>query len=272
MAKKKAKKKAVAKKNPGTAVVSAMDRLQALAQEEGERKLALGGTSTIKLARGKFQLGGEDLGDQLDVVVVDFVRQKNYFDAPFDEDNPSSPACFALSATGFDMEPHDTAPDPQSETCEGCWANEFGSDSRGKGKACRDSYLMAVLHQDDLEVEDPVLAYLRVPPTSLANWDSYAEKRRKVLGLPAMAFVTSITFDDTVDYQKLLFEEAGRTPETDEIVDRLFTQRELAHEVLMTPPDTSNYETPGSTKAKKKTKKKTKKKASKKKAKKSRFS
>lgn len=265
--KKVSKKKSVAKTSSSKAVVSWKDRLSQLAAQESDRQTVIGGGSNaIKLSKGSFKYQGEDLGESLQVVVVDFVKHKNWYDRPFDEDNPSPPACFALSADGKNMIPHATAPEPQAETCAECWANEFESDNRGKGKACRDSYLLCCISADQLGEDEPEVAYLRVPPTSLAAWDSFMVKRNKVLNLPALAFVVEVTFDDTVDYQKILFEEVGRTGEGH--WEALFQLHDTAHELMLTPPDVSNYEPPTSKKKKTKKKAATKKKS---KVRKSRF-
>jgi hypothetical protein len=173
------------------------------------------------------------------------------------------------------MVPHETSPVPQEDACVDCWANEFESDNRGKGKACRDSYLLACVASNELdaieEIDEDSIAFLRVPPTSLSTYDGYMVRRNKVLHLPAMAFITQVTFDDEVDYQKIFFDETGRTP--DEAFEKLMELREVATEVLLTPPDVSNYAPPEAKKSKKKTKKKAKKKVAKKKrsTKKSRF-
>src|SRR5690606_96672 len=103
-----------------------------------------------------------------------------------------------------------------SDACRDCWANEFETDGRGRGKACREQYLLAIVHPDSLEkdelnIED--VSLLRVPPTSLAAWDSAMVKRNKVFNLPALAFKMRATFDEDVDYQKLEFEEIGRCDE-----------------------------------------------------------
>lgn len=259
--KKSAKRsKAVAKKSStGTALVSYREQLAALAEQESDRALSIGGgTNSIRLSKGKFRYRGEDLGETLDFVCVDFVKCRNYFDEEYDEDNPTPPACFALSPSGKNMVPHGTSPKKQGDDCDGCWANEFETDRRGRGKACRESYLLGTVHPDELEAlaegGDVEVAYLRVPPTSLAAWDSFMVKRNKVFKLPALAFIVQASFDEDVDYQKLEFEELGRVGE--DYLPALIELRETVHEVLMTPPDVSNYG-----KKKKKTSKKNKKKS-----------
>jgi len=269
------KKKVAKKKTPGKAVVSWKDKLAALAEQESDRQTTIGGGGAqIKLSKGQFKFQGEDLGEAMEIVVVDFVKQKNWYDRPFDEDNPSPPACFAISPDGKNMIPNDSSPEAQADECADCWANEFETDSRGKGKACKDTYLLACIAANQMGDAEPDLAYLKVPPTSLKSWDSFMVKRNQVLNLPALAFIIEVTFDEEVDYQKIFFEEIGRVP--DKAYETLFELRDVAHEVLMTPPDVTGYEPPSAKKKKSKkkaTKKKSKKKTAKKKAKKkSRFS
>lgn len=282
-AKKRAKKKVSKKKKPGKAVARRAssevgatgtwkDRLAEMAKQESERRTSIGGGGNqIRVEKdGSFKFQGEEIGDEeggLSVIVVAFVRRKNWYDRPFDRDNPSPPACFAISPDGIGMVPHDTSPVPQADSCDECWADEFGSDNRGRGKACRDAYLLACVTPDDLQNEDaPTIALLSVPPTSLAAWDSYMVKRNKVLGLPSLAFLTYVTTELDGDTMKLIFDEEEQTPE--EFFEQLFDLRDTAMEILMEPPDVSQYEPPGKKKAKKKSKKKVaKKKAAKKKSK-----
>ena len=87
--------------------------------------------------------------------------------------------------------------------CEDCWADEWGSAENETAKACRNSYFLACISADEMTEPEPDIAYISVPPSSLAAWDSYMVKRNKVLNLPALAFLTEVSFDDEVDYQKL---------------------------------------------------------------------
>src|SRR5690606_37754523 len=103
MAKKSSKKSARRSKvvatraQTGTSLVSYREKLAALAAQEAERAVAIaGGANTIRLRKGKFLFRGEDLGEELDFVCVDFVKTRHYFDEPFDEDNPAPPVCFSL--------------------------------------------------------------------------------------------------------------------------------------------------------------------------------
>jgi hypothetical protein len=77
--------------------------------------------------------GGE--GEELEVVVVDFVSSNLFYDGPFDRDNPQPPGCFAIGVEPSLLVPSPNSPNKQAETCSACPNNQFGS--AGKGKACK---------------------------------------------------------------------------------------------------------------------------------------
>ena len=84
--------------------------------------------------------GGE--GEELEVVVVDFVSSNLFYDGPFDRDNPQPPGCFAIGVEPSLLVPSPNSPNKQAETCSACPNNQFGS--AGKGKACKNTRLLAV--------------------------------------------------------------------------------------------------------------------------------
>ena len=85
--------------------------------------------------------GGE--GEELEVVVVDFVSSNLFYDGPFDRDNPQPPGCFAIGVEPSLLVPSPNSPNKQAETCSACPNNQFGS--AGKGKACKNTRLLAVM-------------------------------------------------------------------------------------------------------------------------------
>lgn len=243
------------------------DQLREDAEEESERTPTGSGNRITLKRNGQFSYQGADLGDTIDLVVVDHVVSKLYFDTDYDEDNPSPPACFALKPNAKNIAPHEDAPDAQAETCEECWANEWAS-GRGRGKACSDKNRLACLHVDDLEGE---LILLEVPVTSGAAFNKYIKGLTKAAELPCYAVITRLEMDEHADYQKLIFTYIEDIPE--KLLGGPFNKRKEAREMLMEPYDTSGYEAESGKRAKKKKgKKKTKKKAAKKTRRRSRVS
>ena len=145
-----AKGTAVAKAKPkGGALVSgsqqeALDKLRArLLTPTGDK---------IKISNKQFKLPSGDVLDFLDVVVVDFVFYNTYYEGAFDPNNIVPPNCFSINVESKNMTPSPNAPDAQHSDCAGCWANQFGSS--GKGKACQNRCLLAVLPSDAKEDTD----------------------------------------------------------------------------------------------------------------------
>ena len=258
------KKKVSKKKAPGKSVATRgntlpanwKEQLRQDAAEESERTpVGTGNRITLK-RNGQFSFQNADLGDAIDVIIVDHVVAKLYFDQDYDEDNPVPPACFALKPNANNIAPHPDAPDPQAEVCVDCWANEWAS-GRGRGKACSDKNRLAVLSAED---PDGDLMYLEVPVTSGAAFNKYIKGLTKAAELPCYAVITRLEMDDHADYQKLIFTLVDEVPE-----DQLggpFNKREEAREMIMEPYDTTGREEQTGKKA---TKKKAKKKATRKK-------
>lgn len=266
------KKKKVSKKKTGKAVAvrkstlpaNWKDQLRKDAAEESERT-PVGSGNRISLKRnGQFAFQGAEIGDSVDLVIVDHVVSKTYYEEAYDEDNPTPPTCFALKPNASNIAPHEDIKAPQAETCAECWANEWAS-GRGRGKACSDKNRLAVLHVDDLDGD---LMYLEVPVTSGAAFNKYIKGLTKAAELPCYAVLTRFEMDDHADYQKLIFKLVEPVSEDD--LAGPFSKRSEAREMLMEPYDTSEREAPKSSKKKKK--KKVAKKSGKKKAAKKRRS
>lgn len=244
-----AKGKAVVKRK-STEVANWKEELAREAREESAR-VPQGVGNRIKLDKKlKFIHQGADIGTEINVVIVGHVKQHAYYDTPFDEDNISAPACYAVSATGENMAPLDESPKKQSEICDECWAFKFKSDSREKGKACGEKHALAVIFTDDLaESDDPEITLISVPVTSGATFRRYV-KGLNANELPSWAVMTAIKFDDKADWQKLLFDQDGEVPEKYLSICRGKFKTSMA--MLLEKPDFSTYKGGDSKKATKK--------------------
>jgi hypothetical protein len=84
-----------------------------------------------------------------------------------------APPCFSDNGRSDhdpEQRPSASASQPQSEYCQGCKHNAFGTDTfgGGRGKACREYKKLAVMF-------DGHIYLLQVPPNSLKNWEQYVE-------------------------------------------------------------------------------------------------
>jgi len=252
-------------KKKGTAVVSMKDMEDAMALQVSDATARINqpAGNVIGIRNAQFTYKQETLGDELNIILLDFIHQNAYYDSKFNPDNPLPPACFAQSADGIEMQPHPSSPDLQNEFCDGCIRNAWGSSTEGsgEGKACKNQYRFAVLEPTDDPAEGDI-ALLTAPSTSLKNWDQYVRDLSKLI--PARApnsVLTLVTFDQDADWPLLCF-EADKKIEDGAYYAGILARMGEARKALLEPIDVSNYEAP---KSRKKSKKVTKKKAKKRK-------
>lgn len=274
--KKTGKKKTGKRKSKGKGMVNYDAQMAKFAAAaSAKEKESGGGGGFISLKGGEFTFKGDVLPGPLQVVILDTAFENAYYDAAWDDENPSPPACFAVSnevTANDELEPHETSPDTQCSNCEECEMNEWGSADTGRGKACSNNRRLMVISADDLDdLEGAQPAMIRLSPTSIKHWSGYAKKITNVMKLPPFAVITELELSrvDGKTYYELKpsFVEAvnkKHIPELIELVDSI-------QEDLVQPYDVSSYgeEAPKKKSNRRKVKKKAvKKKAAKKKSKK----
>lgn len=187
----------------------------------------------IKLEKQKFKLPNGDSLDYLDVVIVDFVYMNRYYSTGYEKDSIVPPDCFAINPNDKELTPSVNSLDCQSQVgCAGCAQNQFGS--KGKGKACSNRIVMAVLPQD--AGTDTPFAILDVPPTSLKGFQQYASSVARGLQRPPFGVVTHIEFDTSSDYAKLIFSDPQPLDDA-EFIGLIRSRREEARDRLLVEPD-----------------------------------
>jgi len=248
-----------ARKKPGTGVMSTADMEAAMEQyaTDGKARIHAPVGNVIGISQSKeFTYKQEVIGNELQVVVVDFVHVNSYYDREFDRNNPGPPACFALSEDGDEMQPDESSPVKQNEWCNGCPQDAWGS-GKGEGKACKNGYRLAVL-EPDTDPEEAELAMMTVPPSSLKNWDRYVRHLADKLKRGPNGVLTLFTFDEEFEYP-VLVPEADKQIQDAAYFAGIMSRMDDARKMLLDPFDVSNYEPPGK-------KKPVRKKAAKKKA------
>lgn len=223
------------KKASAGAIVSIKEALAAQAAAMSERVAPASGIS-IKTAGKKFALPDGSKNDgPMDFVVVDFVSRNEFYESDYDKDNIVPPACFAIGLVPNKLVPSANSPQKQSDDCASCAMNAFGS--KGKGKACSNTRLLAVLPPDATE-ETPIYL-LKVSPTGLKSFDGFVQRTARSGQVPLEVVVT-VEFDDNEDYPKLVF--GDDVP--NENVATHFARQAEARELLNQEPDVSSYAAP----------------------------
>lgn len=186
--------------------------------------------------------GGLSLGDEVRIIVIDFCTEKRYYDRPYDPANTMPPACMALGDVIKDMVPEDGVPAPQNEACATCWANQWESDSRGKGKACKETRNLMVVLADELEDPDaePEPYLVKCSPTSLKSFDAAAVKAQQLFGGTPIKAIMTMQAVASENYYNLRFGNLEANP----YLERVFPLMEGAAEFMGRLPDFSGYEAP----------------------------
>lgn len=246
--KKAATKKGLPARRRSTAIANWDQTLEKYATDDKARTVSSEG-NMLSIRGGSFKYQGQDIGDSIKVIILDFTHVKQWFDRPFDEDNPSTPACAAMSYDGKNIAPFEDSPKVQTESgfCMECWANEFGSADVGRAKACKDTRRVALIDASG-DVEDEDIAILNIPPTSLKKFDGYISGLSRIgKGRPCFSVVTQLDFDADEDYPVII---PSMVQPVEEVLDKaqlsaLLKRREQATEILSKPPfDFSQYEEP----------------------------
>jgi len=210
---------------------------------ENQAKTEVSGIPFMSLKGKKFTLGDVKLGTSLNVVILADVIDYSYYDRPYNTDEITPPACFAIGRDINELAPHENSPTPISDSCKGCPNNEFGSAANGKGKACRNGrriLVASVLSDGSVNLDD--LAIINMAPTSLKAYSRYAKSLATVRKLPSWSVVTNLSFDPDEDWPVLVPMYIGVAPGS--TINAIAQRLEEFNEVVAVAYDTSNYEAP----------------------------
>ncbi len=222
----------------GTQIVDYSAEWAKQAATYAEQEQLRGGT--FLSTRGSVLSIGEDEmpGNQACVIILDAVRENTYYSGKFDPDNSAAPVCYAFGRGTEDMSPHESmqeAPqyfEPQSETCEVCPHNEWGSADTGRGKACQNRRRLALVNAGfytpkkgsrdfDLEIitdekhyRTAELAFLKLPVMSVKVWAQYVTQLSAQLRRPPYGVITRVYLEpDPKSQYRVRFEMIEEVPD-----------------------------------------------------------
>jgi hypothetical protein len=146
-------------------------------------KLNQSTATMLSFRGGRFSVGGEELENPLEAVVLAVRLERSYYDSPYNPDVQTPPTCYS-----FDGErPHAETEDPQHETCRGCPWDEFGTS--GRGKACKEGARVALILADSLsDIESADILQAKTSVLNTQTLRSYADR----LPGPLFLFTTAI--------------------------------------------------------------------------------
>jgi len=179
-------------------------------------------------------------GKSISVVIVSYELVHAYYSKPYDSKNITPPDCMAHGTVFNELAPIEQAPMRQADACSVCPMNEWKSASTGKGKACRNSRLAAVIPADpDLMADHPIWT-ISVPPTSIRRFDDYVVELAEEHGLTTLFGVTRITQLKNTDWAAPVFHFDGALDEASQAV--AITRLAEARSILTREPDYEEYD------------------------------
>ena len=195
---------------PANAVVSWDEELARAATIAGSMEAGAGGLQFFSMQAG--QLSFNDMpvpGNQMAVVVLDYILENIYYTEKWEAGNPLPPTCFAFGREDHKMTPHPVVFEHQQEQnaqCRDCPRNEWASAETGRGKACRNTRRLAVISAGTLDPQtarftafddpqhyaDAPIQYLKLPVTSVKPWSGYVKQLIATVKRPPFGVFTRI--------------------------------------------------------------------------------
>jgi hypothetical protein len=214
----------------GTAVLSIQEQIaQQLARQNETAQGLRSSGSYIGFKNAQLKVDGISIpANQLDVRVLAALSERSWYSKDFDADVVQVPDCYALDS-GV---PHLESSNPQADSCGDCPHNKWGSASRGKGKACRESARVIVIPAN-VPLASAQMYTAKVPVTSLSTVTSFTSRcgqAGKLMG----EFVTKLSVvEDKKSFFKVHLTPVEVTPEMD--MAALLKAQDAAYNLAMTP-------------------------------------
>jgi hypothetical protein len=202
------------KQVPGTEVVDWEKEMEAQAKVAAGVVANIGGNvPRFSIRGGTLSIDDQPIpGNHMAVVILDALLENAFYEGEWDPNNVVPPTCFAFGRDASAMAPHEVVVEKgqaQSEKCNGCPMNVFGTADRGKGKACKNRVKLMVVKAGDLSPEgrftynaedygedhfqSAPAALFSVPPTSIGAFASYVKTVANTLRIPPHGIFTKIS-------------------------------------------------------------------------------
>ena len=157
---------------------SALESFKGAFKEREKSKPKISGARSISTKGGSFHIGEEDIGDFMELCIIDWVFSNTFYAGRWDPKATRGPSCAAIGRDDHDhLVPFSGEGfSPIHDSCGDCPKNEWGSDPQGgKGKHCKNAVRLVVAAADDVrtaQAEGQSAAqvdayYMSVPVTSV---------------------------------------------------------------------------------------------------------
>ena len=222
-----------------TEIVTYESELAKLAEMSVKAEKNSAGISFITTSGGTMKYRDNPIsGNSLEVVVLASPVERLYYTSRFDPTNSAPPVCFALGSTLTGLKPSHLSETVQSELCESCPKNQWGSATNGgKGKACSEKRRLFLMTSDSISTVDSVgiaeVAALRIPVTSVKGFATYVQTVASTVKRPLAGVVTKVSLVPDPKTQFKIQFTFVKAIEDIEIIKALITrgEREMANAI-----------------------------------------
>jgi hypothetical protein len=162
-----AARRSVVPAQPAGALVDWQAKLaeRAVASRKQLARISQSTSNAFSFRGGSITFQGQNLGHEIAVIPLAVLADRAYYSREFDPADKTAPDCYSYDG----VEPHEKAAEPQAETCAECPHNEFGSDRRGRGKACKEGLRLACVSASVKSAADVASADLATMKFSVMN-------------------------------------------------------------------------------------------------------
>lgn len=221
--------------------LSVTQRLAAISARGRQQiaKAPSGTGNTISFKNGAITVGGVKIGNEMKVIALHPQYVRTYYDSIYQPDKIVPPACYSYDGE----KPHEKAANKQSSSCEACPMNEWGTDQRGRGKACKEGLRVAFLSAQGnvnaevmgrapiLQANFSVLNSKDVAPVIDAMYDHYGHPGKAVCVLTAepdeaRQVINTLSVDYEIDNEDILNAIIGRIEEAEKMLTVPFPEPE----------------------------------------------
>lgn len=222
------------KKASGGNIVSIQEALKAQVANLANRIAPPSGNKIRATQDKQFILpDGTKTPGPLELVIIDFAAVHNFYEGAFNKDEIVPPGCFAVGQDPKKMFPSANAPNKQSDNCQTCPMNQWGSN--GAGKACGNGRLLAVL-PPDADADTPIWL-LQPSATAIKGFDGYVAGIARSFQSMPISVVTTVSFDPNQTYATMVFSD----PKPNGNIAEHFARQAEAKEALFAERDVSGY-------------------------------
>lgn len=142
----------------------------------------------------------------IQAVILDWRSINLYYRGVYNPSKIEAPVCFAIAKKRDDLKPSPNCEDPQAESCgeNNCQWDKWGSaPGGGKGKACKNTYRLAVVPVD--ATTDTPIWTIDLAPSSTGNFTNFVNNLKAAKSALPFQVVTTLDFDSSADFPKVTF-------------------------------------------------------------------